>query len=78
MKYAPSTYQGAILMIYKPSVDGQRAQLIKAIAELAAMSAFLLKYHSGKNKYKYINLCNGESLEGINRNMAAQVNERQN
>lgn len=25
MKYAPSAYQGAILMTYNPSVDGQRA-----------------------------------------------------
>lgn len=77
MKYAPSAYQGAILMICKPSVDRQKAQLIKALAELAAMSAFLPKYHSGRSKYKYINLCNSVSLEGINRNMAAQVNERQ-
>lgn len=57
MKYALSAYQGAIFMICKPSVDGQKAQLIRAVAELAAMPAFLLKYHSGRSKYKYINLC---------------------
>lgn len=52
MKYAPSAYQGAILMIYNPSVDGQRAQLINATAELAAMSLLFLKYHSVRiNKY---------------------------
>lgn len=50
MKYAPSAYQGAVLMIYNPSVDGQRAQLIRATAEPAAMSLLPLKYHSGKNK----------------------------
>lgn len=50
MKYAPSAYQGAILMIYNPLVDGQRAQLIKATVELAATSLLLPKYHSGKNK----------------------------
>ena len=43
MKYALSAYQGAILMIYYPSVDGQRAQLINTTAELAAMSPLLLK-----------------------------------
>jgi len=50
MKYALSAYQGAILMIYNPSVDGQRAQLIKATIEQAAMSLLLPKYHSGKSK----------------------------
>lgn len=49
MKYTWSTYQGAILMIYNPSVDGQRPQLIKATIALAAMSLLLLKYYSGEN-----------------------------
>lgn len=49
MKYTWSTYQGAILMIYNPSVDGQRAQLIKVTIALAATSLLLLKYHSGEN-----------------------------
>lgn len=50
MKYAPSAYQGAILMIYNPSADGQRAQLIRAAAELAAGSLLSPKHQSGTNK----------------------------